>query len=414
MITKPEGHDIDSAGERLLREAMESLGWVVNAVEKDYGLDFNVQVFDGKSPTGTWFHVQLKSSASSDYSADRSFISQEITVDHARHYALELREPVLVIHADVESRRVYWYAPQLDRQLRTILAQTKAQSTTFRVPTRQLLPDTAPALLSAVENIHLALATRDLTSASAQSFAENLRHLPDQERLHRAFQEKSDTLKLHKIGELYKDGKYDEAKPRAEGIIDDLDSTVEVQFWAQLQLEGIDFSQTVQAGKPQNELAKATLKHAKTLQKLTASGPKYLKLYSLIARKAAELEVLVHENFSLFMALKQHFTTSAIRCWRWGYTQGVRRSRSASYRNTTNAFDWLATPPLILTAGCLGGQSKESSRRLHHTLRRLAQRAMRNQQRHSRAQRFKFAKCPLGCVTKPAMATVLFWPFSTH
>jgi hypothetical protein len=130
--------------------------------------------------------------------------------------------------------------------------------------------------------------------------------MPDQERLHRAFQEKSDTLKLHKIGELYKDGKYDEAKLRAEGIIGDPDSTVEVKFWAQVQLEGIDFSQTVHAGKPQNELAKGTPKHPKALQKLTASGPKYLKFYSLIARQAAELEVLVHENLSLYMALKQH------------------------------------------------------------------------------------------------------------
>jgi hypothetical protein len=224
VITKPEGHDINSAGERLLREALEPLGWVVNAVEKDYGIDFNVQVFDGKSPTGTWFHVQLKSSASSDCSADQSFISQEVTVDHARHYALELREPVLVIHADVESRRVYWYAPQLDRQLKTLLANTKAQSATFRVPTRQVFPDTAPALLGAVEKIHLALATRELTSASTRSFAESLRHLPDQEKLHRAFQEKNDTLKLRKISDLYKEGKYDEARPRAEGIITDRDS----------------------------------------------------------------------------------------------------------------------------------------------------------------------------------------------
>ncbi len=127
MITKPEGHDINAAGERLLREMLEPLGWVVNAVEKDYGIDYNVQVFDGKSPTGTWFHVQLKSSASSEYSADRSFVSQEIAVDHARHYALEMREPVLVVHADVQSRSVYWYAPQLDRQLATVLTNTKAK-----------------------------------------------------------------------------------------------------------------------------------------------------------------------------------------------------------------------------------------------------------------------------------------------
>jgi len=71
-------------------------------------------------------------------------------------------------------------------------------------------------------------------------------------------------------------------------------------------LEGIDFSETVRAGKPQIELPNVTLKHAKALQKLTASGPKYLKFYSLIARHAAELEILVHENLGLFMALHQH------------------------------------------------------------------------------------------------------------
>jgi Domain of unknown function (DUF4365) len=306
VITKPEAHDINTAGERLLREALEPLGWVVNAVEKDYGIDYNIQLFKGKFPTGTWLHVQLKSSASSEYSADQSFVSQEITVDHARHYALEMREPVLVIHADVESKSVYWYAPQLDRQLATVLVSTNAKFTTFRVPTRQKLPDTAQELLRSVEKIHLVLATRELTSAPVQSFAENLSHFPDQEKLHRDFQERNDLLKLHRISKMYKERKYDEARPRAEAIIADRDSTVETKFWAQTQLEGIDFSETVQSGKPQNELPKVALKHAKALRKLTASGPKYLKFYSLIARHAAELEILVQENYSLHLALQQH------------------------------------------------------------------------------------------------------------
>jgi len=309
VITKPEAHDIDSAGERLLREVLEPLGCVVNAVERDYGIDYNVQIFDGTSPSGTWFHVQLKSSASSQYSADRTFISQEITVDHARHYALEMREPLLVIHADVESKSVYWYAPQLDRHLVVVLSNTtnaKAESTTFRVPTRQKLPATAPELFKSVERIHLVLATRELTSAPAQSFAENLRTLPDQGMLYRAFQGKNDLLKLYKISDLYNERKYDEARLRADGIIADPDSTVETKFWAQTQLEGIDFSETVQCGKPQSELPKVTLKHAKAIQELTASGPKYLKFYSLIARQAAELEILVHESLGLFMALQQH------------------------------------------------------------------------------------------------------------
>jgi hypothetical protein len=155
VITKPEQHDIDSAGERLLREVLESepLGWVVNVVRKDYGIDCNVQVFDKKSPTGTWFHVQLKSSASSAYSADGSFISQELSVDHARHYALEMREPVIVIHADVASRIIYWYAPQLDRRLSEVLYIADANSVTARIPTRQQLPKTTPDLLTSLEAI---------------------------------------------------------------------------------------------------------------------------------------------------------------------------------------------------------------------------------------------------------------------
>src|SRR5487761_1165981 len=110
MITKPRQHDIDRAGKRLLRRALESLDWVVNDVQEDYGIDSNVQVFDKQSPTGAWFHVQLKSSTSSEYSSDRSFVSQELPIDHARHYALEMLDPVFLVHADVTSEKIYWCA----------------------------------------------------------------------------------------------------------------------------------------------------------------------------------------------------------------------------------------------------------------------------------------------------------------
>jgi hypothetical protein len=52
VITKPEQHDIDAAGKRLLREALESLKWVVNEVEKDYGIDFMCKFSRGGLPPG--------------------------------------------------------------------------------------------------------------------------------------------------------------------------------------------------------------------------------------------------------------------------------------------------------------------------------------------------------------------------
>lgn len=305
MITKPEEHDINRAGKRLLRDTLEPLGWVVTDVQEDYGIDYNVQVFGGKFPTGDWFHVQLKSSASSEYSSERTFISQELSIDHARHYALEMREPILIIHADVTSKTIYWYAPQLDRQLAITLGETEAKSITLRIPTCQHVPGTATGLLTDLKKTHLALANRELMSASSKSFAELLRHMPDQQGLYRAFQEKHDTLKLRKVHELYRENKFDQARLRAELVSRDPDSAVETKFSAELQLLAIDHRETLHAGKPQSDLAKIQLAHARTLQKLTASGPRYLKFYSLIARHAAELHILGHGNFGLFMAQYQ-------------------------------------------------------------------------------------------------------------
>jgi hypothetical protein len=307
VITKPEEHDIDRAGKRLLRAVLEKLGWILNDVQEDYAIDSNVQVFDGSHPTGAWFHVQLKSSRHSEYSNDRTFISQELSVDHARHYGLDMRQPVLVIHADVTAEKVYWYFPQLDKNLATALNNTAAKSITVRVPTSQELPQSASDLLSGLDHAYLTLAKRELVSASTQSFGESLRHLPDQQKLARAFQEKNDVLKLERIRDFYGQQQFDEARSRAGIVIADPDSTVEVKFWAQIQLQAIDYRETVHAGKPQNELPKLALRHAKALQKLTRSGPNYLKFHALIVRHAAELEIMVHENLSLFMAIRQHF-----------------------------------------------------------------------------------------------------------
>ena len=306
MISKTEEHEINRTGKRLLREALEPLGWVINDVQEDYGIDSSVQVFDRKSPTGAWFHVQLKSSASSNYASDRSFVSQELFIDHARHYALEMREPVFLIHVDVTSKSIYWCAPQLDRRLAAVLGGTGAKFITVRILTRNHLPRTAAVLLGSLDRIYLTLANRELTTASNQKFAESLQHLPNQEALHRAFQEKNDTLRLRRIADLFRQRKYDEARPRAEAVRADPDSTVDTKFWAEIQLEGIDFAETLHSGKPQSELPKIVLVHAKALQKLTKSGPMYLKFFALIARHAAELEILVQENTTLFMLLHQH------------------------------------------------------------------------------------------------------------
>jgi hypothetical protein len=307
VITKPLQHDIDYAGEGLLHDVSRTLGWVANKVERDYGIDFEVQVFDGPSPSGAWFLVQLKSSSAPNYSADGSYISVTLEIDHARHFALELLQPMFIVVADVSAKRVFWHSPQLDRQLLGSLEERQdAKYVNLRVPITQELPASAPGLLTALDHAYTVLAGRRLSSTSATTFAESLNYVPDKEQLNLDLQKKSDIIKLHKMGELYSEGKYEEARTRLGSILGNLDSDVETKFWAQIHAHSIEYRAILFSGRPQIEIAKQILEHAKALQKLTFAGPASLKFYSLISRKAAELEILVHGNFGLSMLQKAH------------------------------------------------------------------------------------------------------------
>ena len=307
MVTQSDEQDIDRAGKRLVRSILEPLKWIVNDVQEDYGIDSNVQVFDGKSPNGAWFHVQLKSHTSPSYSSDRTFISQSLTMVHARHYALELRQPMFLLIADVTTARLFWSCLQLDRYLlRQLQTESGNDSITVRVPTSQHLPDTVTDLLSALSTAYIVLSNRELSTSATAHFADSLVYSVDREKLRTELQDKTDILKLQKITDLYHEGNMVDARVRADVLLRDPDANIETKFWATIHIGGIDFDTLARSDRPQVELAEHHLQLALSLQRLTKSGPRPFKFYALVARRAADLGLLAHENFSLSMLQRAH------------------------------------------------------------------------------------------------------------
>ena len=260
MIQRSEQQDIDRQGRRLLRETLETLGWVLTGFEEDYGIDYDVQVFVNGSPDGLWFKIQLKSSASSDYSADGTFVSLQLNLDHAKHYALEMRDPTFLIHADIQAKKVFWFAPQLDNELGRKLTSGKNSSTaTVRLPTQNLLPATAEQLLETVEKLYVVLGHRTLVNSSISSFADSLRYQPGEEKLREEFQQKGDFLKLRKIHELFVKRQFSEARSRAQVIASDPDSSIENKFWAQKNIGSIDWADALSKNQPRQKYLYCTL-----------------------------------------------------------------------------------------------------------------------------------------------------------
>ncbi|MBA3915490.1 MAG: DUF4365 domain-containing protein [Acidobacteriales bacterium] len=140
-----------------MREVFHSVDWAVNKMSSDYGIDFDVQIFDQGKATGEWFKVQLKSSEATRYSAKGDFVSEKLEKMHAAHFSVEMRDPVILIHADTVAKRSFWFAPQLSAP---VSIDDPRSTVSVRIPTNNELPSSLAAMTSALEEIRVKLGER--------------------------------------------------------------------------------------------------------------------------------------------------------------------------------------------------------------------------------------------------------------
>lgn len=290
-----------------MRAALEPLGWTVNKVEHDYGVDFDAQIFRDHQATGEWFKIQLKSSASPRYKKDGSSLSLSLNRKHAEHFARDMRDPMFIIHADVKTGAIRWYAPQLDRELREWIKRRPARPTaTLHIPADNNFGDGLVRFLSTLESVQIYLGAKSVLSASASDFACVIADQGEQERCIRSFQNKIDALKIDKVQHLFGSSHLDEARKITAEIVSNTWSSVESKFTAILARERIDIREFNGSNLPQSELHQIFLKTSRDLRALTRKGPPALKFFSIIATKAAELGVLAFKDVGLFMNWKLH------------------------------------------------------------------------------------------------------------
>jgi hypothetical protein len=306
-MERPRQHEIDDLGQNLLRGVFAPRGWVVREIPTDYGLDFEIEIFNGGKSTGAIFKVQLKSSENTRYSADGQFLSQALNAESANYLCRELRLPVILLHADVAAKRVFWTAPQLATEaIEKLVAQTTSTTITIRIATANELPARLEALVETIGRVETLLASKVVADAPVSDFLASIDGQVDKDGLSRELRDKSDALKLQKADELFLQGRYAEARERVQKVINDPDAVVESKFWAWCSADRLETVAMAKAGAPQAEMPRWHLTVAVNMQKLTRKGPAHLKFYALIARKAAELDILTHRHVGLVMNWKAH------------------------------------------------------------------------------------------------------------
>lgn len=301
-MKRPEEHVTDARGQTLLRSALEPLGWTLT-LTADYGIDLDVEVFRGGESTGITFKIQLKSSAAPAYSTGGDFVSEPIAVKNVR-YLIEMQTPTIIVAADVESGRTFWVVPQNNARLpREIEGRADDATITIRVPTKNVLPDTADDMVRAVGQAKLLLAARTINTVPVIDFVATLRSHPDAEATIRELRVKAAALALDQAFQLMNARELERAGALVGGLWEDPAAPLETKFMAVLVWEQVDTRRAIVSKTSDLERIRLGLRAADRLRSLTRRGPKHLKFYTVLFRKIVELELILHRSWGAFLSV---------------------------------------------------------------------------------------------------------------
>lgn len=140
--------------------------------QEDYGVDYEIEFEDSAGkPTGALLKVQLKGTASPEYSEDGRRIScSSLKVERMEYYLEKLDVPVALVLVDVNAEKCYWATlsgnPEVDASY--LAAREKRQATlTITIDTARTLPETATDLVEEASSARYAVLFRNLSSTPA-------------------------------------------------------------------------------------------------------------------------------------------------------------------------------------------------------------------------------------------------------
>jgi hypothetical protein len=279
-MERPPEHLVDAAGKRLLRSQLEPSGWTLNETGSgnDYGVDFDVEVFERGHSTGTTFKLQLKSTANGQVSVDGSFVSVELTRSHLEYW-LSLRSPLVLALANLADDKIVWTLPQARKELREQLGASREQKTfTIRIPSEQHLGHGTDPIRESVSSTALLLSAESIREASLGSFIESSKLASDPNALIKTFEEKAAALRLEQADRAFRLGNRDEAATLLQGARIDDASEPGQRFAAILIREKLELQACARNGGQAGDVSMIGLAAAKELQAVAPRGRRDMRL----------------------------------------------------------------------------------------------------------------------------------------
>ena len=301
-MKRPRAHEIDDRACRLVPLALPD-GWVYREMQRDYGVDGEVEVFRDGLSTGVLFKVQVKGLTHPSFMADGRTISFQLDTASAAYLCKELTVPAFLILVDTDKRLVWWHALQLDRSLVAYVdraQQEQKESIAVHVDSTNVLPGTADRMFQAFSEAALLISFRSVSSAQEESLLRTMSYVPDASATTRSL---AKGLSYARYEELQRAWSIRDDK-RARGLIRDiLRDRAAPLFTIVVALEiaevlAVERFRAIGRGEL---VSRVELCFALRQQVLTRRGSLHLRLHASMKLRLARLRSSVSADYGLYM-----------------------------------------------------------------------------------------------------------------
>lgn len=303
-MKRPEQHQIDSAAKKQFESTIPDEWAIRNMQETDYGIDYEIEVFENSSSTGVIFKIQLKGTTAISIIDSGQYVSFPFKIESLNYYLKEIQIPLFIIIADIKSKITYWYNPLLDNQLIKRLNDaigSNQKTLNISINTKNQLPTDCNKLIYEYAKSQNFLSARYLTQSKSYEFSKIVNILQIDGENIKSLQTKVDIVKLTKIQYLLNNFKFTEAQSYINSILNSNESNVETKFQALLYKENIEFKSIDLSNPEIDAYGNISMKYAFKMRTISKKGPAYLKLFSLSLVKTAKLWIFTRNEVSTYM-----------------------------------------------------------------------------------------------------------------
>ncbi|MBL7086613.1 MAG: DUF4365 domain-containing protein [Candidatus Cloacimonetes bacterium] len=301
-MKRPRQHEIDTAAKRLFISNLPD-NWVEREQGSDYGIDYEIEIFEKKETTGLIFKVQLKGTTNLKIIERGTIISFSIPVKNLKYYIEEINIPVVLIICDVINKNIYWVEIQSNLNILESYKNIRnnQNNLTIHIPINNTFPYSKFELLLKINECFQKIMLKMLLKMNPMTFADISTRFFKPEDLIEASRKKEEALFVKHFNDLLEKKEINTLFEKTNEIINNPKSSVEIKVTALLYQEKV-----IRDNVSDQRCFQYFFAISSKLIEITQNGPYHLKLFSIIYHHSLILKNLVNKEFTMYLNTRVH------------------------------------------------------------------------------------------------------------